>query len=266
MFIRTWRTRPELTWGWWYHDHSRQFILFSKDVGLLTCRQNSPLEAMSFIVKHICLTNSGKSGKQNKQTLSKPKTSSNLRIFFTSLPSTAKARTQGYPARQRIPNPSLLSSLLRELMQHHLVGGWANLKNMKVNWDDEIPNIWENRKCQPNHQPVIFTKTFGAEKWPKAPIKQTTANRTTFLAMILKWLLHYTALLTQLTPKGSTGEGYRWMDLSTNGPLGGSECLTIISDMSESNPSSKNPGKCLTPFHWMCFKHFVDSVTLVENH
>ena len=29
-----------------------------------------------------------------------------------------------------------------------LVGGWATpLKNMKVNWDDEIPNIWENKKC-----------------------------------------------------------------------------------------------------------------------
>ena len=29
-----------------------------------------------------------------------------------------------------------------------LLGGWATpLKNMKVNWDDEIPNIWENKKC-----------------------------------------------------------------------------------------------------------------------
>ena len=29
-----------------------------------------------------------------------------------------------------------------------LVGGWATpLKNMKVNWDDDIPNIWENKKC-----------------------------------------------------------------------------------------------------------------------
>ena len=29
-----------------------------------------------------------------------------------------------------------------------LVGGWATpLKNMKVIWDDEIPNIWENKKC-----------------------------------------------------------------------------------------------------------------------
>ena len=28
-----------------------------------------------------------------------------------------------------------------------LVGGWATpLKNMNVNWDDEIPNIWENSK------------------------------------------------------------------------------------------------------------------------
>ena len=35
-----------------------------------------------------------------------------------------------------------------------LVGGWATpLKSMKVNWDDEIPNIWENKTWQPNHQP-----------------------------------------------------------------------------------------------------------------
>ena len=32
--------------------------------------------------------------------------------------------------------------------QTQLVGGWATpLKNMKVNWDDEIPNIWENKTC-----------------------------------------------------------------------------------------------------------------------
>ena len=37
-----------------------------------------------------------------------------------------------------------------------LVGGWATpLKNMKVNWDDEIPNIWENKEWQPNHQPGL---------------------------------------------------------------------------------------------------------------
>ena len=38
----------------------------------------------------------------------------------------------------------------------HLVGGWATpLKNMKVNWDDEIPNINGKIKNVPNHQPVI---------------------------------------------------------------------------------------------------------------
>ena len=26
-----------------------------------------------------------------------------------------------------------------------LVGGLNPLKNMKVNWDDEIPNLWENK-------------------------------------------------------------------------------------------------------------------------
>ena len=26
-------------------------------------------------------------------------------------------------------------------------------ENMKVNWDDEIPNIWENKIDVPNHQP-----------------------------------------------------------------------------------------------------------------
>ena len=34
-----------------------------------------------------------------------------------------------------------------------LVGGWATpLKNMKVNWDDDIPNIWENKKIQTTNQ------------------------------------------------------------------------------------------------------------------
>ena len=33
-----------------------------------------------------------------------------------------------------------------------VVGGWATpLKNMKVKWDDDIPNIW--KKNVPNHQP-----------------------------------------------------------------------------------------------------------------
>jgi hypothetical protein len=30
------------------------------------------------------------------------------------------------------------------------------LKNMKVKWDDDIPNIWKNQSHVPNHQPVMF--------------------------------------------------------------------------------------------------------------
>ena len=36
-------------------------------------------------------------------------------------------------------------------------GWWLGHPSEKyefVNWDDEIPNIWENKKWQPNHQPV----------------------------------------------------------------------------------------------------------------
>ena len=45
-----------------------------------------------------------------------------------------------------------------------LVGGWATpLKNMKVNWDDDIPNIWENKKWQPNHQPVMVDHSFARQ-------------------------------------------------------------------------------------------------------
>jgi hypothetical protein len=29
----------------------------------------------------------------------------------------------------------------------------TRLKNMKVSWDDEIPNIWKNKIQVPKHQP-----------------------------------------------------------------------------------------------------------------
>ena len=42
-----------------------------------------------------------------------------------------------------------------------LVGGWATpLKNMKVNWDDQQPNINGKIKHVPNHQPVIVDGNF----------------------------------------------------------------------------------------------------------
>ena len=38
-----------------------------------------------------------------------------------------------------------------------LVGGIPTpLKNMKVSWDDDIPNIWKHKIHVPNHQPVII--------------------------------------------------------------------------------------------------------------
>jgi hypothetical protein len=41
-----------------------------------------------------------------------------------------------------------------------LVGGTPTpLKNMKVSWDDEIPNIWINKIHVPNHQPDKISAT-----------------------------------------------------------------------------------------------------------
>jgi len=38
----------------------------------------------------------------------------------------------------------------------HLVGGTPTpLKNMKVSWDYDIPNIWRKKSHVPNHQPAI---------------------------------------------------------------------------------------------------------------
>ena len=33
--------------------------------------------------------------------------------------------------------------------------GHPSEKHEFVNWDDEISNIWENKKLQPNHQPDV---------------------------------------------------------------------------------------------------------------
>ena len=45
-----------------------------------------------------------------------------------------------------------------------LVGGWPTpLKNMKVSWDYDIPNIWKNKNV-PNHQPVWIISDSWAEE------------------------------------------------------------------------------------------------------
>ena len=42
------------------------------------------------------------------------------------------------------------------------------LKNMKVNWDAEIPNIWKKKSSHvPNHQPVLNFK------YPYCPLEKT---------------------------------------------------------------------------------------------
>ena len=48
-----------------------------------------------------------------------------------------------------------------------LSGWWFFYPSEKyefVNWDDDIPNIWENKKWQPNHQPVIIVQFANGEK------------------------------------------------------------------------------------------------------
>ena len=48
-----------------------------------------------------------------------------------------------------------------------------------VNWDDDIPNIWENKKWQPNHQPVhvelIFPLGVPFSSWISQPCLMTPA-------------------------------------------------------------------------------------------
>ena len=58
-------------------------------------------------------------------------------------------------------DPPLKSQALNPQFQSdendHLVGGIpTHLKNMKVKWEYEIPNIWKVIKHGPNHQPVII--------------------------------------------------------------------------------------------------------------
>ena len=52
----------------------------------------------------------------------------------------------------------------------HLVGGWPTPpKNMKVNWDDELPNIWENKKCSKSPTSHGWTMLNVFEKKEKCP-------------------------------------------------------------------------------------------------
>ena len=82
-----------------------------------------------------------------------------LEVLVISLSSLSRSK---WPTFFQNPSPSL-QTYPRELQKKwswwllHMVWlvVWTPLKNRKVNWDHEIPNIWENKKWQPNHQPVV---------------------------------------------------------------------------------------------------------------
>ena len=64
------------------------------------------------------------------------------------------------------------------ITQVWLVGGWTTpLKNMKVNWDDEIPNIWENKIDVPNHQPDDLATFVWPRPQNKGPVNSVTESQ-----------------------------------------------------------------------------------------
>ena len=86
---------------------------------------------------------------------STPRGSHPLLRFFGTLQGTEK----------HLPREGVIDGLLsREHHQEtHLDKDWwfqvsTPRKNMKVSWDDDIPNIWENKKKNPNHQPEEVQK------------------------------------------------------------------------------------------------------------
>ena len=63
---------------------------------------------------------------------------------------------------------------------------------MKVNWDDEIPSIWENKKWQPNHQPDIEAPQIHRKKAPFLTLETTAAPRDStpvfFIQVTTAWI------------------------------------------------------------------------------
>jgi hypothetical protein len=57
-------------------------------------------------------------------------------------------------------NPRVVDGFPKETWVFHIYMFWlvvsTPLKNMKVSWDDEIPNIWKNNPNVPNHQPMLL--------------------------------------------------------------------------------------------------------------
>ena len=47
----------------------------------------------------------------------------------------------------------------------YLVGRTTRLKNMKVKWEYDIPNIWKNKIHVPNHQPNTKPAFYDCFEW-----------------------------------------------------------------------------------------------------
>ena len=43
----------------------------------------------------------------------------------------------------------------QSIYEYTITGWWLTytFEKYKVNWDDELPNIWKNKKCSKQHQP-----------------------------------------------------------------------------------------------------------------
>jgi hypothetical protein len=61
----------------------------------------------------------------------------------------------GFYERMGFIHEITLSLQLMLVEAHNWLVVSTSLKNMKVGWDYEIPNIWKNKSHVPNHQPDV---------------------------------------------------------------------------------------------------------------
>ena len=67
--------------------------------------------------------------------------------------------TEDIEEKHMVPNMKHVQHEVKPMLTHFNYFIWlvlsTPLKNMKVSWDDETPNIWNNNPNVPNHQSVI---------------------------------------------------------------------------------------------------------------
>ena len=68
------------------------------------------------------------------------------------------------------------------------MGGWPTpLKNMKVGWDDDIPNIWKNKIHVPNNQPGK-NQWYHHQQWVTVQNRQIAYSPTGFRIIDSNWV------------------------------------------------------------------------------